>query len=116
MAGDTAAPQRNFTLTLEERLRAFAQGLPAHLRRRRQIEDLEARLAARLAVTAADQGPPAPEIATDLAKLNDLIDKHNRYYPIEAKLPLDPRTGALIERGSRWRPLPAVTLEHLRTR
>src|SRR5262249_29204041 len=23
--------------------------------------------------------------------VNDLIDKHNRYYPVEARLPMDPR-------------------------
>ena len=25
--------------------------------------------------------------------VNDLIDRHNRYYPAEARLPMDPRTG-----------------------
>ena len=25
--------------------------------------------------------------------LNDLIDRHNRWYPVESRLPMDPRTG-----------------------
>ena len=25
--------------------------------------------------------------------VNDLIDRHNRWYPIEARLPMDPRSG-----------------------
>ncbi len=33
--------------------------------------------------------------------LNELIDKHNRYYPIEANLPIDVRTGRLLDRGRR---------------
>jgi len=46
---DTVAPPRNFTLLLEERLRAYAQGVPGYMRRRRRIEDLEAKLIEKLA-------------------------------------------------------------------
>jgi len=28
-----------------------------------------------------------------LDEINDLIDRHNRWYPIESNLPMDPRTG-----------------------
>ena len=28
--------------------------------------------------------------------MNDLIDRHNRWYPIEARLPMDPRTGDYV--------------------
>jgi hypothetical protein len=31
--------------------------------------------------------------AWDFAELNRLIDEHNRWYPVEAQLPMDPRTG-----------------------
>jgi hypothetical protein len=27
------------------------------------------------------------------AEVNDLIDRHNRWYPVESRLPMDPRTG-----------------------
>lgn len=114
---DTASPPRNFTLPLEERLRAYAQGVPSYMRRRRRIEDLEARLIEKL------RGPePFVEVASsrefveELEKLNDLIDKHNRYHPIEANLPIDVRTGRLIERGVPWRPLPFLTAADLLAR
>ena len=29
----------------------------------------------------------------DFSDVNDLIDRHNRWYPVEARLPMDPRTG-----------------------
>jgi hypothetical protein len=108
---DTASPARNFTLSLDERLRAYAQGVPGYIRRRRRIEDLEARLVAALAATP--DGASSTKFSADLAQLNDLIAKHNRYYPIEANLPIDIKTGHLIERGARWRPLPAITVASL---
>jgi hypothetical protein len=108
--GDTNAPARNFKLSVEERLRAYVQGVPSHIRRRRRIEDLEARLVERLAEEAA------ADVTADLALLNDLIDRHNRYYPIEANLPVDLRTGRVVERGAPWRPLPAVDVAALSAR
>jgi len=111
---DTAAPPRNFTLTLEERLQAYAQGVPGYMRRRRRIEDLEERLIGKLAAAEAPaQEAASPEFAAELAQLNDLIARHNRYYPIEARLPIDVRSKRLFERGAPWRPLPAVTAADL---
>lgn len=117
---DTVAPPRNFTLSIEDRLRAYAQGPPGYMRRRRRIEDLEEKLVEKLS------GAPAltlleiaehPDFVAELATLNDLIEKHNRYYPIEANLPIDVRSGRLIDRGGApWRPLPHVTLAHLLAR
>ena len=43
-------------------------------------------------------------------EVNDLIDRHNRWYPVESRLPMDPRTGdyALINgRNYRRTPLDA---------
>lgn len=38
---------------------------------------------------------------------NDLVDRHNRYYPIESRLPMDPRTGDyVLVNGSDFRLLP----------
>ena len=114
---ETIAPPRNFTLTIEDRLRAYAQGAPGYIRRRRRIEDLEARLLGKLAAAAAPaQVAASAEVVAELAQLNDLIDRHNRYYPIEAQLPIDVRTGQLLERGQPWRPLPAVTMAELLAR
>jgi len=111
---DTAAPPRNFTLSLEERLQAYAQGVPGYMRRRRRIEDLEERLIGRLAAAEAPaQEAASAEFTAELAQLNDLIARHNRYYPIEARLPIDVRSKRLFERGAPWRPLPAVTAADL---
>ena len=110
---DTVSPPRNFTLSLEERLRAYAQGPPAYIRRRRRIEDLERRIVA-LLEAAAD--PASSEVTSLLAAVNDLIDRHNRYYPIEANLPIDPRSATLLDRGVAWRPLPFVTAGDLVSR
>jgi len=99
---ETAAPARNFTVTLEDRVRAAA-GPPAYVRRLREIEDIEARLV-REVLDGAD-----PE-RLDLRRINDLIDRHNRYYPCEANLPMDPRSGRLLERvGRPWTPRPPFT-------
>ncbi len=46
----------------------------------------------------------------DFTEVNDLIDRHNRWYPAESRLPMDPRTGdyALVNgRSYRHRPLDA---------
>lgn len=114
---DTVAPPRNFTLSVEERLRAYAQGVPGYIRRRRRMEDLQARLAAKLAESAVPgEASKSAEIAAELAQLNELIARHNRYYPIEANLPLDVKSGQLLDGGVPWRPLPAVTLADIRAR
>ena len=111
---DTVAPPRNFTLSLEDRLRAYAQGAPGYIRRRRRIEDLEARLIGKIASAAAPvDATSSSEFTAELALLNDLIARHNRYYPIEANLPIDVRTKRLVDRGAPWRPLPAITAADL---
>src|SRR5205814_783616 len=85
-------------------------GVPGHIRRRRRIEDLQSRLLGAIAAADAPVAAAAsPEVTADLALLNDLIARHNRYYPIEANLPIDVRTRRLIDRGAPWRP-PRPTL------
>ena len=32
----------------------------------------------------------------DFAEVNDLIDRHNRHYPTESRLPMNPRTGDFV--------------------
>jgi len=114
---ETVVPARNFTLTVEDRVRAYTQGVPGYIRRRRRIEELEARLMA--AVRTADdpaRAVAAKAVVADLAALNDLIGRHNRYYPIEANLPIEVRTGRLLDRGVPWRPLALVTADDLLAR
>ena len=50
----TAILPRNFTVTTDERVRGIVHGLPAFVRRRRRIEDLEEELV--VAVAALDAG------------------------------------------------------------
>jgi hypothetical protein len=117
---DTSSPSRNFTLTTEDRIRALTTGPPAYMRRKRYIEDLEQGFVARL-LEQIELHPDLPDDAIvaragkiDLTRINQLIVTHNRWYPSEANLPLDPRTGRLLERPDRpWQPLPPVTLASL---
>jgi hypothetical protein len=122
----TAAPARNFTITSEDRARAAIAGPPAYALRRRRIEDMEDALVARLAEieVEARAAHPGDEVAArealaraarglDLSRINALVEKHNRYYPCEANLPMDTFTGALLERGRPWRPMPLYTWEAL---
>jgi hypothetical protein len=95
--------------SLERYLRA-AGGPLLYMRRLRQIEEgtrrHEEALEQRRAELAATT--PRAELAVawraeaeawDFAALNRLIEQHNRWYPVEAQLPMDPRTGdyALVD-------------------
>jgi hypothetical protein len=117
----TLAPARNFTIPLASRVLAAA-GPPAYCVRKRRIEDLEAQIvdaiqeAVLLAPDLADARRTLANrrtIERQLRQLAELIVAHNRYYPVEAKLPLDPRTGQLLERGAPWKPLPLPTFDAL---
>jgi hypothetical protein len=118
----TLVGPRNFSLNKDERVRALVAGPPAFARRRRRIEDLEASIVRAIAQFEAESGEgfdpaaPAPGLARALATLRRLIDIHNRYYPIEASLPVDVATGELVELGKRWTPMPVPTLEELAAR
>ncbi|HZS36710.1 MAG TPA: hypothetical protein VFF06_07790 [Polyangia bacterium] len=115
-ADELLPPSRNFALSLAERVRA-QEGVPAHLRRKRQIEELlEAALKKLRAAAEEGGGDELRRVARrlELERLNELIERHNQYYPIEARLVIDVRSGeSLDERGRRWQPLPRVTVELL---
>ncbi len=114
--GSAIAP-RNFTITVEERIRAIVNGAPAYMRRKRQIEDFQQSIAEGLAVLARGetQQPETLRIRLQraLAKLNELIALHNRYYPSEANLRIDLTTGRLLENGAPWTPMELATFESL---
>lgn len=97
--------------TLERYLRA-AGGPVLYMRRLRHIEEATRRheeaLAERRAELAATMSPerfPAAwrteAVAWDFENVNRLIRQHNRWYPIEAQLPMDPRTGDYALVGGR---------------
>jgi hypothetical protein len=79
------------------------------MQRLREIERLvelhEEHLAAAHEVLARDSGRDARLFASrwlaiveawQFDEVNDLIDRHNRFFPIESRLPMDPQTGDFV--------------------
>ena len=109
--------------TAEAYLAATRGPLP-YMLRLREIEqrtaDLEASLRHAWEALAGGQVDDADRFrsewlahaeALSVDELNDLIDRHNRWYPVESGLPMDPRTGdyALVNgRDYRLDPLDAA--------
>lgn len=114
---------RNAKPTADSYIVSLGGPLP-YMQRLRTIEDEtadhERRLADSWADTAAGSGDDGAVFARRWAEtarrwtfsaVNELIAKHNRYYPVEARLPMDPRTGgyALVAgRPYELRPLDAA--------
>lgn len=113
---------RNFVPRADSYL-AAARG-PLHYMLRlheieRRTQELEAALRANWQELARECRDDPPRFArrweaeaegADFAAVNDLIDRHNRWYPVESRLPMDPRTGdyALVNgRDYRLAPLDA---------
>ena len=96
---------------LDRYLAGQLQGL-AYMRRLRDIEDEEARHLRELAdawhalaLGLADDGFAIAwrEAAAgwDFRRINDLIARHNAYYAIEARVPMNPRTGGYAKSWQR---------------
>jgi hypothetical protein len=83
-------------------------GPPAYAQRLRQIEDEIEDHLDRLRVARDELGREVRdprerdrrwrELAAwwNFHAVNDLIEKHNRWYPVEARLPMNPRTGDFV--------------------
>jgi hypothetical protein len=99
----------NFTVTTAEQARALVAGPPAWSRRLLRIERLEEEIVGALVAEALRSGSPPvaipPLLAPKVAALDQLVATHNTYYPIEANLPSDPRTRAVMEGGRPWQPI-----------
>jgi hypothetical protein len=82
-----------------------------YMTRLREIARLTAAHEAALAEAraAVPDEPTWLEVAAvwDFGDVNDLIERHNRWYPVESRLPMDPRTGdyALVNGEHYGRPL-----------
>ncbi len=99
---------------MEERIRAITIGAPAYALRKRNIEDFEEKflgilLALQKKLVAKGASPETIDEALlakartfDIARLNEWIKNHNRYYPIEANLAFS-RSGYLVN-GRPWFP------------
>ena len=123
-AFNSADPPRNFTLSVDDRIRALTIGAPAYATRKKSIEDREERYVGVLVAlhdalvgkgeqreTALTRALLDRAHAFDLRRLNAMIESHNQYYPIEANLPIDPRTGGYLVYGRPWNPTEAWTAE-----
>ena len=106
---------RNFRPDADSYLASLGGPRP-YMARLRQIAALTAAHAQALEEAyAALGGDEAAWIALvagwDFGDVNELIGRHNRWYPAESRLPMDPRTGdyALVNgRSYRHRPLDAA--------
>lgn len=116
---------RNFRPSAEGYLASLGGPLPYMTR----LREIEAMTAAHEQALADERGRLANEIPPDrfaqawretvskwsFDEVNDLIARHNRWYPVESRLPMDPRRRdyALVNgRDYRLRPLdPAWALE-----
>ena len=126
-AFNSVDPPRNFTLGVDERIRALTIGAPAYAIRKRKIEDTEEQWVATLVelrekleakgATEADIERALREKAAtfDYAKLNALVALHNRWYPVEANLPMDSR-GRYLVYGRVWHPETDFTPERILAR
>ena len=95
---------RRFRAEPDRYLASLGGPLP-FMRRLRQIDDEIEALTTRLAEAYAERTDDAGWRRTaerwDFGEVNDLIARHNRYYPIEARLPMDPRTRDFVKIGGR---------------
>jgi hypothetical protein len=101
---------------LPRRIRAFGAqahtylaslaGPPLYMQRARLIDEETERHQARLAEAyELYRGDPAEwrGIAErwNFTEVNDLIERHNMWYPVEARLPMNPKTRDYVEVGGR---------------
>lgn len=100
---------RNFRPDVDHYVTSLGGPLPYMQRLRRIAEETEAheqRLAAAWAeLASARDGDDGSVFARrwrrvaarwSFAEVNELIELHNRYYPAEARLPMDPKTGDFV--------------------
>jgi hypothetical protein len=121
----SADPIRNFTLSVDERIRALTIGAPAWAIRKRKIEDAEEQWVATLVALREKletRGTPERDIehalrakadTFDYRKVNELVAQHNRWYPVEANLRIDPKTGDYLVYGRTWHPEAPFTTERI---
>jgi hypothetical protein len=89
-----------------------------YMRRLRQIEELIDEHLTRLEEAYAERGADWRSVAErwNFSEVNDLIERHNRWYPVEARLAMDPRSRDFVRIGGRpyrREPLDAAwVLEH----
>jgi len=93
---------RNFHAEPDSYIASLGGPLP-YMQRLRQIEELTAVHLERLAEAYTESSGDWRAIADrwDFEDVNDLIERHNRWYPIEARLAMDPRSRDFVKVGGR---------------
>ena len=94
---------RNFRPEADNFITSVGGPLPYMLRLRQIEEEIDAhRERLREAYAEAEPGR-WPQIAErwDFGDVNDLIERHNRWYPVEARLAMNPRTRDFVKVGGR---------------
>lgn len=109
---NTSTPARNFTISFEDRVRSYGEA-PAYSRRLRGIEDTVDKTLGDLRDALDVSMAAAHRVLgrVDFAKLNRTIAEHNRNYPMEANLPIDPETGRPRVRDGLFEPMAPWTEE-----
>ena len=96
---------RNFQPEADNYIASLGGPRP-YMQRLRQIEHETERHLERLAEAHAEAGGDAAawrRIAErwSFSEVNDLIERHNRWYPLEARLAMDPRSRDFVKIGGR---------------
>jgi hypothetical protein len=86
-----------------ERYVASAGGPLPYMRRLREIEELIDEHLDRLEQAYGERGAGWRRVAErwNFTEVNDLIERHNRWYPLEARLAMDPRSRDFVRVGGR---------------
>ncbi|HEX4519380.1 MAG TPA: hypothetical protein VH063_07345 [Gaiellaceae bacterium] len=96
---------RRFRPEADTYLASLGGPLPYMQRARAIDEEIEAETARLEAAYTEHAGDPERwrRLAArwDFGALNELIERHNRWYPIEARLPMDPRSRDFVKVGGR---------------
>jgi hypothetical protein len=96
---------RRFRPEADRYLASLGGPLPYMLRLRQIDDEIDAHTARLAAAYGEHRDDPAAwrEIVErwDFGAVNDLIERHNRWYPAEARLAMDPRTRDYVEVGGR---------------
>jgi hypothetical protein len=96
---------RRFRPEADRYLASLGGPLP-YMQRLRQIDDAIEEHERRLSAAYAEhRDDPAAwrRVAErwNFSEVNDLIERHNRWYPIEARLPMNPRTRDYVQVGGK---------------
>ncbi len=111
---------RNFRPEADTYIASLGGPLPYMQRLRAIEEETQAHLARLSEAREALRDDPAGWERTierwDFGEVNELIEKHNRWYPIEARLPMDPRSRDFVKIGGRPYRRPLLDADWVRDR